>query len=60
MSLDEGKGSHITAACIFGGYQINGGDLKGLTNLQKLAINIIINERMLIAKQSKLIGALSL
>lgn len=58
--MDNGKGSHITYACIFGGYKINNGNYCGLTILQKAAINIIIDERMRISEGKKLIGALTL
>lgn len=55
--LDE---HYITHACIYGGYKINDGDLKGLTNLQKIAISIIIDKRMKIANENELIGAITL
>lgn len=58
--MSDGEGSHITVACIFGGYKINDGNYSGLTILQKTAINIIIEERMRISKENKLIGALTL
>ena len=46
--------------CICGDYKINNGSLSGLTNLQKLAILIICNERMKFAENNKLIGAIAL
>ena len=43
----------------FAGYRINGGDLSGLTNLQKQAIIIISKEQMKWAENNEAIPSVS-